>query len=208
VVALPGARKLSPQVKCDEYAQIRWDFIIKLKKHDEGFLVQQVVSRCDIKECKDCGKNFKNCPVQPPKKASVTYYEAWHVPADSARTDIVSNEAPPYTDRALKQNADGDCGALTQEGTIKFFSIKLTGDLRKKWNPMVYLKGKKCQIDSGQLPAFPPDYFLGIGPKTPDFWDKPALDGPATRSFTDVYNCCDKNKQQKNATAVPDIGNK
>jgi hypothetical protein len=182
---------------------------VEAQKHDEGFIVQEVVYRCDIVDCKDICKKPVKCPKEG--KLIATYYEAWHVPADKPLTDLeVNDPLGPYTDHATARNDVDTCGAIKQTGTIKFFSINTTGDLRKDkhWKPRPqkpYGEGK-CLIGTGDLPTFSQTTFLGKN-RPPDFWNKPPLEDPKSRTFSDVFNCCD-NVNQKDATAKPDVEKK
>jgi len=141
-----------------------FDFVLDKPSLVDGFIVQQNDVRCEVKNCPEC-------PISSPAIPSYTFWEAWFVPKGSAKV----------TDKAGITFTDKKCGNKSGVGTIKFFSLKTTGDLSTKWSFGKTYGSGLCVSTPGTLPTTD---------KKPSWWDKKPVEGPAARWISSIWNCC------------------
>ena len=155
-----------------------------------GWIVQEIKIFCSKTPCSP----FANCPTTGdgatfPSRPSTVFYEAWHVPEGSDRTD---EETPPagkvdYTDASTPVIADETCGQYYAVGTVKFFcDTDRNGQLRNKlpgtWRyGAKYLLGNCGAVETG--PEIPSTQ------QVPGWWSD-SEESLASRVNSLSWTCC------------------
>jgi RHS repeat-associated protein len=179
---------------CGQRAWIRWDFVLDKKAPCDGYLVQQIDTRCTIKDCVDCPRTS---PVRP----DFTFWEAFFVRNKETLEEARVLGQYSFTDESRPTALDEKCGNRSAIGTIKFFCMTTTGDLGKfsKPNPKSgwrinarYGEGD-CQVRTGPLPSTD---------TKPRWWDDAPIES-ASRWTSLFWCCCDDKTNFVHADANP-----
>jgi hypothetical protein len=186
-------------VTCGDHLHIAWGFILDADAPCDGYIVQMNEVRCKIDMC----WIPLLCPGQVmPLQPSYRFWEAWPV-IEKSREWRHAKAYKGVTDRGVGDASEGTCGYFVVVGTIKFYCKDEThprakgvgtGDLGDvgvdPTMPGSLFKTKRtygtglCQSGAGALPSYG-------GQTPPPFWKETPVEGPATRIFSAVWNCCD-----------------
>jgi hypothetical protein len=177
------------QGKCGAY-EVRWGFHLDKPAPEDGFLVQQI----------DRNEWIGDCHAQGAPAPLRSYWEAWFV-AKGRRKDS-GTIATRYTDSSgLATTQPATSGMLSSTGTVKFFPLSTTGDLEAAWKAHEpgwgwFFPPVGKVPESGDLPSTDVQ---------PTWWNNTPVEGPAVRSATAGWNCCDadETKHTTNVTASP-----
>lgn len=193
---------------CDDVAEIRWNFHIDYKLSDtakgapcDGFIVQKISFICTTDFCNP--KKFKDlCEVDlDSPQVSQEFWELWEVKKGSD-----SPERPfgaKNDDSATNPFRNTTCGFRYSRGEARFYCKSPlddptgnkvgTGELAD-WQTLAYGTAP-CAVRTNRSTDI-----------KPPFWDKPPVDGPASRYFyADWYCCgdCKEDVRRAYATATP-----
>src|SRR5262249_47390335 len=160
------------------------------KKHCEGYMVQQVEMRCNVKRCeRKCDGTF-DCPTSSPVSHTVTFWEAFHVNEDQPFYDVQERNDTNFTDGSRLPVPPNSCGTVSATGIIRFYCKTDTKDLGvfgkaapgSGWEiGKLYRKGD-CAGHAGQNPATDDSKLVG------KFWGKKPVES-GYRSHSVFWNC-------------------
>ena len=110
-----------------------------------------------------------------------------------------------YTDKSGGYFDDNTCGFEYSIGEIRFYcedsyhpaaNFVGTGNLEQNWRQHAFMFGNGCNSVTGVNPANPTSESNGV-----HIWEFLPVEGPAHRSMTRVWNCCDNPCRDKTAVA-------
>jgi hypothetical protein len=166
---------------------VQWVFSLDKAAPADGYIVQHI----------QLGGATGKCPAGASgAKVDLSFWEAWKVKKDD-KVDWTTTR-DKWTDGSTG-SANSGSGMYFANGEVKFFKQSTTGDLgdfgvapadpKSAWGP-----GKVKT--SGALPSTPSE---------PSWWSGTPDEGPATRSVSSDWNCCDSDpsKQTYNLTVTP-----
>jgi RHS repeat-associated protein len=176
--------------KCEDPSEIYWDFHLDDPAPCDGYIIQKVTIYCNIEQCnQNGGCTAPSTPVNKGVAAS-SYFEVWPIKKDNWIVDQRLNpKNMTYTDRSRIIAPNDTCGFFYMTGEIKFYCENPSDDPRPTQvgtgpllhqNP-VTVNACGLSVTSGVLPGTT---------NQPSFWDKPAIEGPATRGHGRIWACC------------------
>ena len=167
---------------------VKWVFKLDKPSKCNGYIVQKVDYRRTIAPCGGA-----------PKKESKTYWEAWYL-KKGAQTEELHAQYQ-WTDNAAEPSHPATCGKVRQDGEIKFFCLKKTGDLGRQSRKPTKPNDGWAPGDQGGVPM------AGALPSTttrPKWWAGASANGEkaASRWAKSEWDCC-KTPPENKAEANP-----
>ena len=178
---------------CGERSSAVWRFQLDAPAPCDGFIVQKVEVRCQIK---DCPYLIGNCNADPfPQSPTISHWEAW--PVKKGDKDFFQYDKWNKTDTGDVFSVMRTCGFMSAWGEVRFFCKSKTGDLMNSWKSNNETKGpSSCPITmtSGILP----------GTSTlPNWWNDQPVESVAMRRISTHWNCCCWNANSVSVTVSP-----